>query len=480
MAKSVVLIGLGPHARRIYYPLIEKFAVQYGLRVPLIIDLADQAATIRDYLATRALKPERVLFLDAADRTRDMLTPDVHETLAALQAEGRVDGVIIATEPKAHLMYAAWALEHHVDILMDKPISAPVGVGTSRGHSQQIMRDYEALARLLTRSNSNFIVQCQRRHHPGYLFIRDYLTGFMQEVGLPLSYIDIYHADGVWNMPDELYSRENHPYKYGYGKLMHSGYHFIDLFCWLNDLNMLLPHRTPDSGDLFVRQFGVNDFLTQIAPADYQHLMPDAPAAQYAPYYKPIPRMQANSMGELDVFISAQFRRAGAVTTTGTITLQQNSFSRRDSPLPPKDVYKGAGRVRHERVTLQVGPLLNIQVHSYQAYEVGRPDVATEGAGHRDHFEVYVFRNAGVVGGTPLEKHDFGMDVLWQHQHDPYFLGHNEQAREALFLDFLERRPSNSHFLTHRQTNALLTRVYECLALGRCGELPYLAYSMGS
>ena len=23
--------------------------------------------------------------------------------------------------------------------------------------------------------------------------------------------------------------RDNHPYKYGYGKLLHSGYHFVDL-----------------------------------------------------------------------------------------------------------------------------------------------------------------------------------------------------------------------------------------------------------
>ena len=47
-------------------------------------------------------------------------------------------------------------------------------------------------------------------------------------VQVPLSYADIYHADGMWVMPHE-WERDNHAYKYGAGKLLHSGYHFVDL-----------------------------------------------------------------------------------------------------------------------------------------------------------------------------------------------------------------------------------------------------------
>ena len=38
--------------------------------------------------------------------------------------------------------------------------------------------------------------------------------------GVPISYLDIYHADGLWCMPGELSTRVYHPYRHGYGKLM--------------------------------------------------------------------------------------------------------------------------------------------------------------------------------------------------------------------------------------------------------------------
>lgn len=37
---------------------------------------------------------------------------------------------------------------------------------------------------------------------------------------------------------------------------------------------------------------------------------------------------------------------------------------------PALIIDKGNGRVRHETLSLQMGPLMNIQVHSYQAYEI--------------------------------------------------------------------------------------------------------------
>lgn len=54
---------------------------------------------------------------------------------------------------------------------------------------------------------------------------------------MPINKISISHSDGNWNMPSEVIFRENHPYKYGYGKMMHSGYHFIDLLSWFMEIN---------------------------------------------------------------------------------------------------------------------------------------------------------------------------------------------------------------------------------------------------
>ena len=42
------------------------------------------------------------------------------------------------------------------------------------------------------------------------------------------------------------------------------------------------------------------------------------------------------------------------MVTTATLNLMQNSFSRRGWFAPRRDLYKGNGRVRHERLVLQV------------------------------------------------------------------------------------------------------------------------------
>jgi hypothetical protein len=466
--KTIVLVGLGPHARRIYYPLIEKYAAQYDLHIPLIIDLIDQAAVLQEYLAGRTLHPDRLLLLDREARNRPTLDPAALEALARIP---HIDVMIIATEAKAHKPYAIWALDRNIDILMDKPISAPLGAANDSTVAAQIMDDYELLANHLARSRSNFIVQCQRRSHAGYRFIHDYLRDFISTYCLPISYMDIYHADGAWNMPDELFQKENHPYKYGYGKLMHSGYHFIDLFCWLIAVNAIVPAR--EQMELFVRQFNAHDFLQQMTPQHYRKLFGEV---GFESYFDESHQTAARAFGELDTYILAQIKADGAVRTTASINLQQNSFSRRAWSQPARDVYKGNGRVRHERVTLQVATLLCIQVHSYQAYEIGKMDVETQGAGNQDHFDVYIYRNRGVIGGKAIEKISFGEQLRRESSAEPGFLGHNEKAREVHFLNLLNREPGESHFLSHRKTNLLLSQIYAAMANERRGQLPYQVF----
>ncbi|MBX3080677.1 MAG: hypothetical protein KF716_03520 [Anaerolineae bacterium] len=464
---NLILVGLGPHARRIYYPLLEKYAARNELRLLLVVDLLDQEATIRSFLKVFALQPDQLYFGDPDWRGSETLAPDVLNILNAFAPQA--DGIIISTEPKAHKAYALWAVDHGLDVLMDKPISAPLDVTNRIGAAQRILEDYEEIDQHLAQSSANFIVQCQRRSHRGYQYVHQYLRDFVQEFQVPISFLDIYHADGMWAMPDELFTRENHPYKYGYGKLMHSGYHFIDLFCWLADVNNAIPHKRPNNADVFVRHFNPADFLHQLEQTDYQRLMK---TDRFAPAFAPEREALAESFGEMDVFISAQLLRDQHVTTTASINLQQNSFSRRASPEPPIDVYKGSGRVRHERLTVQVSTLLTIQVHSYQAYGDGTRHADLHGAGHPDHFDVYVFRNSGVVGGSPLEKFSFGEQASQRRLTDPTYLGHNEAAREEIFLDFLQGRTSPSHFSAHRRTNILLSHIYECIALGRNGVSP--------
>jgi hypothetical protein len=473
--KNIILAGLGPHARRIYYPLLEKYAGQYNISLPLIIDLQSQKDKIYTYLSGRKLQPENLFFVKDCSRNDETLDDRLCQTLNEITLKNQVDGIIISTEPKAHKPFALWAVDRNIDILMDKPISAPIGAGATIEAAQKVWLDYLEIADRLKKSNSNLIVQCQRRSHPGYRLVKSYLIDFLKEYQIPLSYLDIYHADGMWSMPPELFNRENHPYKYGYGKLMHSGYHFIDLFTWLAEVNDLIEDKKPDSADLYVKRFGGYDFMHQINKADYHKLFK---SGKFAGFFNPARLEAAKNLGELDVFILGQLKRGQAITTTASINLQQNSFCRRAWADLPEDVYKSNGRVRHERLNIQVANLLNIQVHSYQSYEVGKKEGVVEGAGHEDHFDIYIFRNSDLVGGKPLEKFSLGEDIRRRHAQDPFYWGHNEKARESLLLDFLEGRPSPSHFATHAATNKLLSKIYACIVSEQRGGLPHIVFEI--
>lgn len=483
--KHVALIGLGPHAQRIYYPLLARHAQAGDLRLSALIDVADREAAVRAYLRGRQIPgPDpgpgdaqpHLCFIPTERRADAALWEGAAALLSRLREAGQLDGLIIACDPRAHRAYIDFALSHDLDILLDKPITAPDRPGSDPAQAARLLRDYQEIRRRHAASRSNFIVQAQRRAHPGYRFVLDTVQKVIADHEVPLSYVDIYHADGMWVMPHE-WDRDNHPYKYGFGKLLHSGYHFVDLLALLLSCNDGLPvvmdqgeGASEREAEIFTRTFSPVDFAAQMGARHYRRFFPDGPDGPEAGREAgPAPPPDLRGYGELDVFTLGQVRGRGGgpVQTTFNLALQQDSFSRRAWLPTPPDGYKGNGRVRHERVNLQVSTLLNVQVHSYQAHEVHRPEVPVYGPGHVDHFDVTVFRNSGVIGGPACERVPFGQ--LERLAHGPAALGHNERAREALFGDFLHGRRSASDLREHERTNLLLSRIYESISLGREG-----------
>ncbi len=450
--RSVALIGLGWHARRVYYPWLEEAALQGRLRISAVVDLHDNGEAVRGFLAQRRVAPEHLLLTEPG-ASAESLPEALAAQLSALRAAGQLDGVVISTEPRAHKRYVLWALANGVHVLLDKPVTAPASATSTAEVADVLWRDFEDISRALAASSARLVVQAQRRAHPGYGFIKRYLDDFLQEYRVPVSFLDAYHADGMWVMPGE-WDREHHAYKYRTGKLLHSGYHFVDLASWLLEGNDALD-ATPSTLEFQVQTFEPRDFLS-LLDGRYERL--------FGPGQVPAPVPSVENHGEMDLTLMGRVLAGGHVRTLLSLQLLQNSFSRRASPAPPADPYKGAGRVRHERLNLQVGPLLNLQVHSYQAHEVRDARAPLPyGPGHLDHFDVHVFRNSDVVGGTCFEKHEFGRTAQRQ--------GHNEQARLSLLEDFLEGRPSGSELADHRRTNLWMSRIYQAIHGRRTGAL---------
>lgn len=466
--RHIGLIGLGPHARRIYYPLIENYAQINGFNLVFVIELQEKQYTITTFLKKCKLQPLSTFFIKLFSDD-DTLPCDLQQFLNNSIEQHKLDGIIIASEPKSHKAYLKWALQKNINILIDKPITCPKNAANDRKAALKIIQDFNELKELYQASRSNLIVQTQRRAHFGYCYIYNYLSEFMSEFQVPITHIDVSHADGMWVMPNE-WEREHHSYKYGTGKLMHSGYHFIDLLAWFLQLNQSVKGRKTDELDLFVRHSSPSDFMHHLSAEHYQQFF----HKDYSEYWCDNNIKQLKEYGEQDVFVLAQLKRQQSIVTTATLNLQQNSFSTRAWPDAPVDVYKGNGRIRHEQVNIHVSVLLNIQVHSYQSYQANNPIDMEYGSGHIDHFDILIFRNNGVLGGKAFEQIEIGRD--WPSSSSSYLgFSHNEIARENLFLEFIRCSKSKSDLVHHSFTNELLGKIYECIALERNGKLPHIS-----
>jgi predicted dehydrogenase len=344
---GVILVGLGPHARRIYVHQLKLL----GVHIDAVVELASMRDTVAEWCANSLL-----IEVPVTDRDLETVSASTEASLdEILSRRDRTQWrAIISTEPKAHLAYLRYFASRRVIVLVDKPITAPTDVINSLDKVERIRTDYEELVDLTTDSPGLIKVQCQRRHHPGYRYIRSLLAGVVADYGVPVTTLEIYHGDGMWNMPGEFLQRENHPYKYGYGKLFHSGYHFVDLAAWLLDVNAVLP--------VSQRADSVRIQASCVTPNDLRAVLPDDRMARFfgaqAPQWGSPEAYE--QMGELDVFATAQFRHGEQTLTTLSLALTQTGFSRRAWPLLPVDTYKSNGRVRHERLSAHVGPLLNV------------------------------------------------------------------------------------------------------------------------
>jgi len=449
---------------------------RYDIRLKLLIELKSQTEKTTGYLQSRKLVPERILYLEnsEANKMGTELDPVACCEMNELIRLEKIDGMIISVEPKAHKMYAEWALKNNINILMDKPITAPLHPSSDRLAAQQIFDDYAYLEHLLEQSTSKYYVMCQRRNHEGYTFLHNYLNSFVAEFGVPISSMEVYHADGVWNLPHE-FQKENHPYKYGYGKLMHSGYHFVDLFSWIAQINFQIERARPETASLYTTKFTPNDLFHQLDEITCEKLFH---RPEISDFYKTYKQETYESYGELDVQTLLQLKHGPRVVMTGSINLQQNSLSGRGWFDLPEDTYKGNGRTRHERLNIQVSHFLNIQVHSYQSVEKNAEGIEPGDVGSEDHFDISIFRNTKMVGGKSFEKFSFGKEMKELNKENASYLGHNEKARETTLLNFVEEKEDTSEFRHHKFTNQLLSGIYSSMAEGVITGNPQVAMAI--
>lgn len=435
--RKIVLVGLGAHARAKYAPLLKK-AREAGVVGGIdIIELKSRQTETEEFLAKSALPVGRQIYLDTPGASG--FDPEGEKALRDLARPG--DGVIVATEARAHRGYVSAAMRAGVDCLVDKPVIVPqtdAGELDPGGYLAGINR---VLADGLA-TGARCTVMAPRRYHGVYRLVAEYAEMVATRVDCPVSFVGIEHHEGVWNTHDELEWRDDHPYKHGYGMLCHSGYHYVDVLHGLLDINA---RRFGGAGlSLTCHSTSAFDASTN---ASCRRLVGDPGELLF-----PVNRV----WGESDfVAAGATTDMDGTGQATFAFSMMQNSVSVRNWRTLPAGVYNKNGRFASERIRINIGPFVAIEAQFQKVPTDERCSVD----GLERRATVTVWRNSPLLGGAITSRKDFGSTDRISRNAD---LG---AARSALFADWLARRPGRSSLSSHLGTSRLFERLLQQLSI---------------
>lgn len=424
----LLMIGWGPHATRTY----SKFFIKYKFEPRVVVDLDSQHSRVK-YELNKFRFGTLVVSIPNSERDLEKLSDETCKMLNSLCLEHEITHIIIAVEPKAHYAYLDYFIEKRIHILVEKPIIAPLLFYTVEDANKTRAKFYD----ILKRKNPNYQckVMCQRKFNKGYMYAIDLATEIVKKYNCPITKISVSHCDGNWMMPHDMFY-ENHPYKYGYGKLFHSGYHFIDLFADISKINKELSEdKKPKTSKIFTNFQLETDDLVLLKPDEivslYKKLGQDIPEF----YTSQITNTDFGIFGEKAIDSHISYQNAdGRNLMLGSLYISQIGFSRRAWILAHEDHYKNNGRVRHESVDIEIGPLANIKIESYQSKELKDRADKEDDIGGLDHFDIYVFKNAELIGGVPFIK--ISSKEFMNDNSDKVIRGLNEDSREDFIYNF--------------------------------------------
>lgn len=467
----VLIIGLGNHARRIYAPRFHAYSKKYPLTVVGAVELKKCKPTIDTYFSEKGFSFE-MFYVENPFDSRKGMPKDIKHMLDTIVKEHNVNAVVISTDPLSHKVYALWALENKLHILMDKPISTRENVTSNSDEAQGIVDDFEDLVteynKLQKEKETIFTINTQRRYEIGYQKSFQLIREVADRFNAPVTSIQAMHADGVWIFPDEIVSQMCHPYCQGYGKCSHSGYHIFDII-WQFYSAGLIESKKPDSGEVMSSFIQPAGLLTQFTQEDYANYFGKEAFTAIQKHKTEELYDIFENYGENDAFSIVRLLKDGHAICNMSVNLLHNSFSRRSWMEPACDLYKGNGRIKHQYYHIQQGPFQCIQIHNYQANDQQDNSTAEDYAlGGNNHFDIYVFRNSRMFGGDtkPLEVYTL-KDLDKDDSFDDSRLYH-ESAKDGVIVEFInyvlgnvKKKDLVSNITSHQVGVKIMSAVYQ-------------------
>lgn len=457
---NVLLIGCGPHAKRIYVPALRKLEEKGLAKLQAVVELEETKNITNDYFQGDDIKQLYVKRLSSDY----LLSDEIEQELNNIVQSEAIDAVIIATEPLSHMQYGLWAAKKKLHVLMDKPISTHENVANDFNQATKLADDFEMLAKYRDKSKA-FIINAQRRYHPGFQLVRDRIAEVANKYGIPITSMQTTHCDGQWRLPEEIITQDYHPYNSGYGKVSHSGYHLIDILSSYISTSYAKSGKSFDEYGVFTSFIKPSALIAQQSRDDYLRVFGDK-YNKVSEHSDQELRKAYEKFGEVDSASLITLYAHNEPICNVSLNLMHNGFARRSWILPGDDLYKGNGRVKHEYHNIEQGPYQNIQIHSYQSKD--KHDVNTIDdykVGGNNHFDIYIYRNSDVIGGVPLEiisadelngKSEFAGNLI------------TESVKHSVVNEFIEIvlgirkvNDTESDLSTHGLSASLMSLIYQ-------------------
>lgn len=346
----LVIIGFGEVQLQKYLSTIGQAINNGKISSYSIVDLESARSEVLDRVERSIFKPENCYFLGINEINDNWGSQqEVQNVFRVLKHSYTRIKVFIATEVKAHELYLKQCIWDDIDSLVEKPIIAPFK--NSKFCPSEINIRMKHLADAIKVRNGNHSVMCFSRYHKVYnKYLYELVLDKVLKYQAPITSFHLSTNSGVWNLNEEFKSREDHPYKYGYGMLMHGAYHYIDLIYQFLSLNRLV--------------YPQDEFLVTLSsfaafPIDQDSRIPKTMSYQLEDFGNI--GDQVDKYGETD--ITTTFRldnlTRGKVLTVGTLCFEQTTPSIRTWKKLPKQFYNKNGRIAATTIEIQLSTIFS-------------------------------------------------------------------------------------------------------------------------
>ena len=363
MGKSchLIVVGFDEIVLNKYLELIDVAMKEGVLDGFTIVDLAKERDEIVKRLARALIQPECTYYLTTPDvlHEKEQLA-EFDEVVQKVRSTHDEIKIYIATEVSYHERYLKYSVENGISCLIEKPVFLPQKDG--KYCPEVMMEKMNYYAKQAEKNNCNVSVMTLGRCHEIYAdVVYQMIKEKMLKYDAPLTSFHIKHAGGVWNLHREYLTREDHPYRYGYGMLMHGGYHNVDLLARFLLLNKkIFPEK----------QFEIAFTSYAAYPTDQNDRIPKPISERFDDNCPDWWQNEGKGInwGETDITSTFCLRDKDTkrVITLGTIAMEQTTPSVRTWTDFPENLYNKNGRVSNLDMEIQLSTLFAASVKCYK------------------------------------------------------------------------------------------------------------------